>query len=417
MRFDPVVAEITNLTSRLKVPASPLETGRKSVGGWKQTSPTSFVARRAWCSKMASEYFSASRADWCALCKCFVQPHGNAKRMHERSEKHKKNVEQKLKDIRQKEVNEKKESDKLKKEMAEIEAKATEAYAADLVAAGRLSEAAALQPKPVTAAARLKEQETNAKKELETALEREMHVREEEEYRAAQVLGAWKFDDRSKYYWHAKSSCYFDPKTKMYFNNTTKAWSKGAPESAPPPPSEAATVAQPSGQYALNPYARGVVAPAASSEKQDNPKPTAQQAIAAAMALNQRPAARTSSMVSATSTVPNNSEEPSVNRTTTTSMFNLGFGANHPKFEAAKAKTQTGAARAFAATGGRSFKAQLIEGYNTSSSGADASKKRPATAMSAKNAKLAKDEAEALKRREAARARVEARTKKAYGLG
>ncbi|OUS47847.1 formin-binding protein-related [Ostreococcus tauri] len=314
----------------------------------------------------SSRYFSASRADWCALCKCFVQPHGNAKRMHERSEKHKKNVEQKLKDIRQKEVNEKKESDKLKKDMAEIEAKATEAYAADLVAAGRLSEAAALQAKP---------------KELETALEREMHAREEEEYRAAQVLGAWKFDDRSKYYWHAKSSCYFDPKTKMYFNNTTKAWSKGAPESAPPPPSEAATVAQPSGQYALNPYARGVVAPAASSEKQDNPKPTAQQAIAAAMALNQRPAARTSSMVSATSTVPNNSEEPSVNRTTTTSMFNLGFGANHPKFEAAKAKTQTGAARAFAATGGRSFKAQLIEGYNTSLSGADASKKRPATAM------------------------------------
>ena len=72
---------------------------------------------------MADEYFSASRADWCALCKCFIQPHGNAKRMHEQSEKHKKNVEQKLKDIRQNEVNEKKDSDKLKKEMAEIEAK------------------------------------------------------------------------------------------------------------------------------------------------------------------------------------------------------------------------------------------------------------------------------------------------------
>ena len=49
--------------------------------------------------------------------------------MHERSEKHKKNVERKLKDIRHKEANEKKESDKLQKEMAEIEAKAAEAYA------------------------------------------------------------------------------------------------------------------------------------------------------------------------------------------------------------------------------------------------------------------------------------------------
>ena len=99
---------------------------------------------------MASEYFSSSRSDWCALCKCFVQPHGNAKRMHERSEKHKKNVERKLKDIRHKEANEKKESDKLQKEMAEIEAKAAEAYAADLAAAGRLSEAAALMPNALT---------------------------------------------------------------------------------------------------------------------------------------------------------------------------------------------------------------------------------------------------------------------------
>ena len=148
---------------------------------------------------MASEYFSSSRSDWCALCKCFVQPHGNAKRMHERSEKHKKNVERKLKDIRHKEANEKKESDKLQKEMAEIEAKAAEAYAADLAAAGRLSEAAALMPNSLTPAARAREQEANAKRELETAIERELHAREEAEYRATQVLGAWKFDERSKY--------------------------------------------------------------------------------------------------------------------------------------------------------------------------------------------------------------------------
>ncbi len=112
--------------------------------------------------------------------------------MHERSEKHKKNVERKLKDIRHKEANEKKESDKLQKEMAEIEAKAAEAYAADLAAAGRLSEAAALMPNSLTPAARAREQEANAKRELETAIERELHAREEAEYRATQVLGATK---------------------------------------------------------------------------------------------------------------------------------------------------------------------------------------------------------------------------------
>jgi WW domain-binding protein 4 len=118
-----------------------------------------------------------------------------------------------------------------------LSAKAAEAYAADLAAAGRLAEAAALKPKPLSAGARLREQEEHAKKELESAIERELHAREEAEYRATQALGAWKFDDRSKYYWHGKSSCYFDPKTKMYFNNVTKAWSKTAPEGAPPPPS------------------------------------------------------------------------------------------------------------------------------------------------------------------------------------
>jgi WW domain-binding protein 4 len=96
-------------------------------------------------------------------------------------------------------------------------------------------------------------------------------------------------------------------------------------------------------------------------------------------------------------------------------MYNLGFGANHPKFEAARARTQASAARAVSATGGTQFEAKLLGGYVTKSqSGADSSKKRPASSMSKK---VDKEEAEALKRREAARARVEARTKKQFGLG
>ena len=359
---------------------------------------------------MASEYFSASRADWCALCKCFIQPHGNAKRAHERSEKHKKNVERKLKDIRHKEANEKKEADNLKKQMADIEAKAAEAYAADLVASGRIAEAAAVLPKPLTAGARLREQEANAKRELETAIERELHAKEEVEYRATQALGSWKFDERSKYYWHAKSSCYFDPKSKMYFNHGTKVWSKSAPDGAPPPPT-VSSQPESSQQYALGPYGRGSVQPKVTPPATSGPAqlmPTAKQAFAAAKALNQN------SGPSAKASVASASVASSTPKTTTTSMFNLGFGANHPKFEAAKAKTHTAAARAIEATGGRKFAAKLIGGYATGGSGSDANRKRPASAMTKK---VDKEEAEALKRREAARARVEARTKKSFGLG
>jgi WW domain-binding protein 4 len=369
--------------------------------------PARDLKRRA----MASEYFSSSRADWCALCKCFVQPHGNAKRAHERSEKHKKNVERKLRDIRTKESSEAKEADKMKKQMAEIELKAAEAYAADLAAAGRLAEAAALKPKPLSAGARLREQEEHAKKELESAIERELHAREEAEYRATQTLGAWKFDDRSKYYWHGKSSCYFDPKTKMYFNNVTKAWSKTAPKGAPPPPSTdsgGAATSNQSGQYALGPYARGKAASVSvSTPAPAQPMATAKQAFAAA---------RNVQSTTMTSAKPSVASQPTLApKTTTTSMHNLGFGTNHPKFEAARARTQASAARAVSATGGTQFEAKLLGGYvTTSQSGADSSKKRPASSMSKK---VDKEEAEALKRREAARARVEARTKKQFGLG
>jgi WW domain-binding protein 4 len=370
--------------------------------------------RCARTTAMADEYFSASRADWCALCKCFIQPHGNAKRMHEQSEKHKKNVERKLKDIKHKTIAEAKEADKMKKTLAEIEAKAAQAYAADLVAEGRLTEAAAVRPQPKGAGARLREQEANAKRELEEAIERELHAREEAEYRATQTLGAWKFDDRSSYYWHAKSACYFDPKTRLYFNNGTKAWSKTAPQGAPPPPSVNSSTTTPgsqSEQYALGPYARGTVnlaAPAPAQKQSTYPTPTAAYAIAAAKSIQRSTASD--------KPAPSSSAGGEKNKSVSTSAFNLGYGTNHPKFEAAKARTQAGAIRTLAATGGQTFDAKLGGGlgYTTTSTTSDVSRKRPAVAL---NKKVDKAELEALKRREAARARVEARTKKSFGLG
>ena len=300
----------------------------------------------------------------------------------------------------------------MKKTIAEIEAKAAQAYAADLVAEGRLTEAAAVRPQAKGAGARLREQEANAKRALEEAIERELHAREEAEYRATQTFGAWKFDDRSSYYWHAKSACYFDPKTRMYFNNGTKVWSKTAPEGAPPPPSENAgnaTSGSQSEQYALGPYARGKVTLAATAPTQKQttqPTPTAAYAIAAAKSIQRSTASD--------KPVQSSSAVGEKNKSVSTSAFNLGYGTNHPKFEAAKARTQAGAIRTLAATGGQVFEAKLGGGLGYTSASSDGSKKRPAAAM---NKKVDKAELEALKRREAARARVEARTKKSFGLG
>ncbi len=105
--------------------------------------------------------------------------------------------------------------------------------------------------------------------------------------------------------------------------------------------------------------------------------------------------------------------------------FLLGFGTNHPKFEAARAKTDAARQRVEAASGAARIAVSSgprgLGGARAPNAGAAAAAaavaagaKRKADDPKAKAASAA--EAEALARREAARKRVEARTIGMFGL-
>lgn len=99
-----------------------------------------------------------------------------------------------------------------------------------------------------------------------------------------------------------------------------------------------------------------------------------------------------------------------------TNMFNLGYGTNHPKFEAAKARTQSSAARAMAGAGGSSFEARDSRQLGAVTKEDANGGKRKREENVGKKPKVSKEEAAALARREAARARVQARSMKSFGL-
>ena len=351
--------------------------------------------------------------DWCHFCKCWVQTHANAKRMHEQSNQHKKAVETKMREIRKTKQKEEREEEATKRALASIEAKAAQAYQADLAGGARPEDTHG--PKPLSAEARLRLEQESVKHELEEAIAKELKARAEAEYRSQQEIGEWKFDDRSSYYWHAKSSCYFDLKTKMFFNTKSNAWSKDGPENAPPVPGDATASGPeqvPEKQYPLGPFSSKAAkstpaAPVVASQKAAIPAAQVSKVAGWTHAPSGiQPAGRVAS-----------STKPTGKPTGMTSMFNLGYGTNHPAYEAAKARSQASAQRATESAGGRTFQAADIKQLGVvSKDGGAAKRKRVEGESAAKQPKVSKEEAEALARRAAARARVEARTMKSFGL-
>lgn len=367
-----------------------------------------------------TEFHRAQSNDWCHFCKCFVNPHANSKRMHEQSNNHKKNVEIKMREIRKSSQNEAKQEEMAKQMMSGIEARAAEAYRADLAAAERPEDAHG--PQLMSADARLRQEQETAKRKLEDAVETELKVRAEAEYRSQLTKVEWKFDNRSSYYWHAKSSCYFDPKSGMYFNTKANTWSKQASPDTPPPPDTGATTASApidSGaqlaeeeEYALGPFAR------AAKSMQPMPAPaTVDTAPAGAVATAGQASKAAGWAHTPTGNQPVGSLASSAKPRGMTSMFNLGYGTNHPKYEAARARTQGAAQRTMEAAGGRSFQAEGAKKLGLVTKGGDqAGKRKREEGGALPKAKVSKEEAEALAKRAAARARVEARTMRTFGL-
>ena len=352
-----------------------------------------------------------NQPDWCHFCKCWVQTNANAKRMHEQSNQHKKAVEIKMREIRKTKQKEEREEEATKRALANIEAKAAQAYQADLAGGARPEDTHG--PKPLSAEARHRLEQEGVKRELEEAVAKELKARAEAQYRTQQELGEWKFDDRS--------SCYFDPKTKMFFNTKSNAWSKDGPENAPPLPgteskADAPTASGaepgPEEQYPLGPFSSKAAestpaAPAASSKQAAIP---AAQVNKVAGWTHAPTGMHTSSRVAS-------STKPTTKPAGKTSMFNLGYGTNHPAYEAAKARTQSSAQRAMESAGGRTFQAADIKQLGVvGKDGGAVKRKREEGKPSGKQPKVSKEEAEAQAKRAAARARVEARTMKSFGL-
>ena len=98
---------------------------RAAAGTTSLTAPRVNMSNNIQRSKYSLS--AQSQQDWCHFCKCFVQSHPNAKRNHEQSNGHKKNVELKMKEIRKQKQNEGKEEEAKKRMMASMEAAAAAA--------------------------------------------------------------------------------------------------------------------------------------------------------------------------------------------------------------------------------------------------------------------------------------------------
>ena len=352
-----------------------------------------------------------SAANWCALCKCFVQ--ASQKRTHERSQKHKDAMDRKMKDIANKTAKKKSDDDSLKRQIQDIENQAMHAFAEKDIGGANAS-------RPMGNHERARVQGEYQRKALEEEITVELRAKEEMEFRLKQKYGDWVWDERTKYYWHGMSSTYFDPKSRMFFDNITKKWSKNCPEnapSAPTPPEHHLATTQPVG---VSPAAAsGHTKPINSNDNSNNNNAysEAQKAGAAAIAaagLSQKVAPVGVMSQPAKKLKPTSVEEAfelkrkqnKMHINITTSNFNLGYGSNHPAYEAAKAKTNAGRKRAYEAAGGATFNARSKDAKDT---GAEVKKKKKATGVST-------EEQKALDAREAARARLEARSKKNFGL-
>ena len=91
-------------------------------------------------------------------------------------------------------------------------------------------------------------------------------------------------------------------------------------------------------------------------------------------------------------------------------MFNLGTAQIILHMRRVKARSQASAQRAMESAGGRTFRAADIKRLGVvGKDGGAAKRKRVEGESAAKQPKVSKEEAEALARRAAARARVEAR--------
>jgi len=158
--------------------------------------------------------------------------------IHNNAEKHKKNVELRLRDIRRGAANEKREEETAKRTMAAIEAAAKKAYMKDL-SEGRPEDVQG--PQLPGAGVR----QSAAQQQAAAQVDHQRKVQEEASFRASgggqTTTGInWEWDPAAGYYVDHVSRFFYDSPSQQYFNPGTGQWqTEGPPEPkkrAPPPP-------------------------------------------------------------------------------------------------------------------------------------------------------------------------------------
>jgi WW domain-binding protein 4 len=348
----------------------------------------------------------------CEVCNCWVSPHGGAIRMHEQSDGHKEKLAEKLKQARFKAQQVERDKEQAERSMGAIEAAAQKAYAADVAAAAR-PEDALFAPVVVSAGARARQAEEAARRELESAVDVELKRRQEETYRAASSCAppVWVFDAALGYHRDGNNSGWlYHPGTQQFYCPATQAWGAVGPGGAGGDAEEE--------EYPLNPFSSG----GGAAHAQEPPRPSAP----AATMPRPPPAAApppASSLPSAAMLPRSVPRAPAADGRSGITAFQLGFGTNHPAYEAARAKTGAAQARVLAAAGGSVMAVHGgPRGLGTVPAAAPGVAKQAADAAVAASKRKAQQsggaavESEALARREAARKRMEERTKGMFGL-
>jgi WW domain-binding protein 4 len=297
--------------------------------------------------------------------------------------------------------------------MGAIEAAAQRAYAADVAAAARPEDNLVPAGPPVmSAAARARVAEEAARRELETAVDAELKRRQEARYRAAASCASpvWAYDAAVGYHRDTSNAGWlYDPRTQQYFCPQTAEWGAIGPGARDEGDEEA---------YPLNPFHSSSTPPAQQHAPPPRPAGGSMPAPSAPASAATLPlAARPMAVPSA------GAASKLADGRTGITAFQLGFGTNHPAYEAARAKTGAAQARVLAATGG------TVMAVTGGPRGLGAAPAAPSAAKQAADAAVASAkrkaqqqsgaaaaEAEALARREAARKRMEQRTKNAFGL-
>jgi len=347
-----------------------------------------------------------------------VSNHKVAISNHENGDGHKDKVEAKLKAMRNKSQQALREQEQAQRAMAGIEAAAQKAYSADLAGAVRPEDTHGPVAPSLGPGARARLAEEAERRATEATMDAALKRKQEELYRAtagardARAAPEWHFDAAVGYQRDVHSGFLYDNASGQYFNPSSRAWGAQGPEE------------EEEEEYLLSPFAQQQHA-GAPPPPQARPLPPALSlsALHAAQGGASQPRGATPAHLLPRSVSSGGAGAAAgAGGSGTVSAFQLGFGTNHPAYEASRAKTSAAASRAHAGAGGasmalsggpRGLGAQPHNAGATAAAAALAASKRKA----AQGGGAGSAEAEALARREAARKRVEARTMGSFGLG